>query len=357
MAARRKPSREKKPREMSRRQFLWTAAAAGGAFAGFQAITSRRSGRGSPDVPNGPGPKPSNEASSTGSDFRDFKSPNNLKPGLAVARGADHFKATAAALEALGGMGRLVSADDLVCVKPNISWDREPKYANNTNPEVVAAVVEAALKAGAREVRVFDYPISSQTPQRTYTRSGIRSAVERVSPDGRARMVYVAKNEFVVVPIPGGVEIKQWSFYRPALECDVFINVPVLKQHPSSRLTIGLKSLFGVIADPRGKLHGNIHHTIVDLNRVIRTDLTVLDATRVLMRGGPSGRLLHNVKKLDTGVAGTDRVAVDAYGAKLFGSSPKRVGFIRNADGVLEIPGGAKGTMDYEKRGVIEMDV
>jgi len=318
---------------MTRRQFLWTAAAAGGVFAGLQPL-ARLLGRG----PKG------------------FK-PSSLDPGLAVAEGTDHFDTTMRALDALGGLRKLVSPGDLVCVKPNIAWVSAPKYANNTNPEVVAAVVKAALDAGAGEVLVFDYPMDDA--KRTYQQSGILAAVEGLASGGRAKMIYVAEDDFVIRPIPGGEAIKEWGFYRPALECDVLINVPVLKHHSSSKLTIGLKALFGVVGPDnklgarykRGKLHPDIHTKIVDLNRVIRTDLTVLDATRVLMKRGPAGRSLRNVRQMNTVVAGIDRGAVDAFGAEeLFGMKRTRIGFITKANGVLDIPGGGKGTMNYEGR-------
>jgi uncharacterized protein (DUF362 family) len=330
MPARRKPQRERDPRPMSRRQFLWTGLAAGGLFVGWRYLEDVTTWR-----------------------PREFK-PSRLNPRLAVAKDTDAFAATRRALAKLGGLEQLVSPGDRVLVKPNISWAYAPKFANNTNPEVVAAVVQAALAAGAGAVGVVDFPMRGNPAQETYAQSGIAAAVARVSPDGRARMVYVNEaRDFVRLSIPGGVSVREWGFYRPALECDVLINVPVLKHHGQSGLTIGLKALFGVAADPRGDLHQDIHRRIVDLNRVIRTDLTVLDATRVLMRGGPAGRLLHQVKRFNTVVAGTDRVAVDAYGAFIFGLKPEKVGFIREADGALEIPGGGRGQMDYTKVGLL----
>src|SRR5262249_44596646 len=60
------------------------------------------------------------------------------------------------ALDAMGGIGRFVSRGDIVVVKPNIGWDRMPVHAANTNPDVVAAVVQLAYEAGAKRVVVAD---------------------------------------------------------------------------------------------------------------------------------------------------------------------------------------------------------
>src|SRR5512134_811933 len=63
------------------------------------------------------------------------------RPDLVVAHGASPGEIVKAAIDALGGMGKFVSRGDVVVIKPNISWDRTPEQAGNTNPEVVAAVV------------------------------------------------------------------------------------------------------------------------------------------------------------------------------------------------------------------------
>ena len=71
-------------------------------------------------------------------------------PLVGVATGKDHGKITRDALAAVGGMKRFVKQGDVVVVKPNMGWDRTPEQAANTNPQVVRAVVEEALKAGAK---------------------------------------------------------------------------------------------------------------------------------------------------------------------------------------------------------------
>ena len=74
---------------------------------------------------------------------------------LVVAKGSDPYLSTIKAVAAIGGMSRFVKKGDTVVVKPNIGWDRTPEQAGNTNPMVVAALVELCYKAGAKRVNVF----------------------------------------------------------------------------------------------------------------------------------------------------------------------------------------------------------
>ena len=137
---------------------------------------------------------------------------------------------------------------------------------------------------------------------------------------------YVEDRKFVPVTIKQGKSLKEWSFYKDALEADCYINVPVAKHHSSSGLSMGLKNAMGVIGGWRGKIHYDLSAKIADLNLVIRPNFTLVDATRVITRNGPSGGSLADVKQLDTMIAGTDPIAVDAYTTTLFGLHPEDIG-------------------------------
>jgi uncharacterized protein (DUF362 family) len=248
-----------------------------------------------------------------------------VKPLLAVGRNADPAVATTAAVAALGGMKAFVKAGQTVVVKPNIGWDRSPEQAANTNPGVVKALVSLALAAGARQVKVFDRTCNDA--KRCYANSGILAAVESLK-DPRAECVHIDNRRFVPVKIKDAVAVEEWSFYRDALECDVYINAPVAKHHGISRLTIGLKNVMGVIGGDRGKIHQNIQQKLADLNRVVRPALTVVDCSRILLRHGPQGGKLEDVEQRDLVIASRDPVAADAYAATVHGLKPEELAWL-----------------------------
>ncbi len=245
------------------------------------------------------------------------------KSTLAVAKGKDYAALVEQVLRPLGGMAAFVHSGDRVVVKPNIAWDRTAEQANNTNPEVVKGVVRQCLEAGAKRVVVLDHGVGE--PRRCYARSGIQGAVESID-DSRVRCVFPNKRRLVPVQIDDGKSLKKLDFFRDVLatDCDCYINVPVAKHHSSTGLTLGLKNTMGVI-DNRGEIHKDIHQRIADLNLVIRPRLTVIDATRILVRNGPGGGTPEDLKVLDTLVASADVVAADAYATTLFGMKPEDI--------------------------------
>lgn len=246
-------------------------------------------------------------------------------PPLAVRKGKDIPAAVRAAVLALGGMGAFVKTGDVVVVKPNIGWDRTVELAANTHPLVVRTVVELCLEAGAKQVRIFDRTCND--PRRCYVQSGIAEAVEGLS-SPRVSMEQIDRRAFIDVDIKGGVDQQRWSFYQPALNADRFINLPIAKHHSISTLTIGMKNIMGVIGGNRGTMHRNIAEALADINTVIRSDLTIVDATRILVANGPQGGQIEDVKVLDTIIASPDIVAADAYSATLFGLQPRDISSI-----------------------------
>lgn len=241
---------------------------------------------------------------------------------LSVAKGEEYAQLVTKVLAPLGGMGQFVRPGNTVVVKPNMGWDRSPEQAANTHPLVLQAVVAQALQAGATKVLVFDRTCNEQ--RRCYANSGIEKAVRELG-DNRAVVEQIDQRKFVPVDIAQGKSLSKWEIYKDALACDCYINVPIAKHHGLSRLTLGLKNAMGVIGGNRGSLHHDLGQRLADLATVIRPTLTIIDATRILLRNGPQGGSVNDVKRLDTLIASVDPVAADAYATTLFGLKPDAI--------------------------------
>jgi uncharacterized protein (DUF362 family) len=243
---------------------------------------------------------------------------------MAVTHGASPAALVQTAIKALGGIEQFVKNGDDVIIKPNIcvAYHSE-EYAATTNPEVVGTLTALCLGAGARRVRVMDYPFGG-TAAEAYERSGIGEAVRNAG----GEMEQMAKMKYREVDIPDGTDLKRWNVYGDVLDADVLINVPIAKHHGMARLTLGMKNLLGLVTD-RNKFHSNLGQRIADLNSCVRPTLTVVDAVRILMNHGPSGGDLNDVKKTDTVIASRDIVAADAYAATLFGLTGTDIPAIR----------------------------
>ncbi len=147
----------------------------------------------------------------------------------------------------------------MVWVKPNIAWDRAPELAANTNPDAVATVVRFCFEAGAKEVKVGDH--RWDPARRTYVRSGIAAAVERLG----AKVVYLDRRRFRTTRI-NGERVKQLKIYPEILDTDVLINIAIAKHHRLAGLTLCMKNYMGVM-DNRQPFHQALPECLADLRR------------------------------------------------------------------------------------------
>jgi uncharacterized protein (DUF362 family) len=267
---------------------------------------------------------------------RDYSVPDDPKfPQVVQLKGADPAQTLERALSLMGGIGRFIQPGDRVAIKPNIGWDRAPKHAANTNPELVAAMVSQCLKAGASRVVVTD--ASCNDANRAYNRSGIGLAAFNAGAE-----VYLPRLDRFQELVLEGRLLKKWPVYTPLIFADKVINMAICKHHNLTAYTGVMKNLYGILGGQRNLLHQDIHTSIFDLANFMRPTLTVLDAFRVLLRNGPQGGSFSDTAVRDLLVVGTDQVAIDALGASILGNDPWSIGYLKMSDGVL-------GQVDWKK--------
>jgi len=230
---------------------------------------------------------------------------------LAIISG-EPVAATKKALEAIGGISRFVKKGQRVVLKPNMSFARTPDLSATTHPLVVATVAQACVEAGAPQVLVLDHTL--HRPELCLERTGIREACKNIS--GVHVLALQERTFFREVKISKGEVLESVEIVKEILDGHILINMPVAKSHSATGVSLGMKGLMGLVWD-RESFHSrfNINQAIADLGAVIRPQLTVLDATRALVSGGPGGP--GEVKKPNLIIAGTDPVAVDSYGVSI----------------------------------------
>ncbi len=239
-----------------------------------------------------------------------------------VAKGGNPEENTYRAIKGVGGIEKFVKRGSKVVIKPNIAWSRTPEQAATTNPDVVLGIVKLCKKAGASRIIVIDNPCNPW--QVTYKISGIAEVVEK----GGGIMKPPIK--FKQVNIEGTKILKNAEILEEVLDSDVFINVPIVKVHGGSKVTIGMKNLMGIVKD-RGFFHRtDLHRCIAEITYYIKPSLTIIDATRILLTMGPQGPGV--VKDIGIVAAGTDIVSLDAYGTKLLGQDPYNIPHIKIAE-------------------------
>ncbi len=271
--------------------------------------------------------------------------------GVAVATGDDYIAATMKSVEILGGIEKFVSNNAKVALLPNVQ-SRHPGAF--TKPEILRGVLRLCKQAGATSIDCLSWQTEKQ-----WIDTGLKAVIDA---EETGLKIY-ARDEslFSAVPIPEGKTLKEAKILGALEEYDLFINMPVTKDHAGNKFTGTMKNLMGLNSpannrtfhrpdwktDPDDIAH--LDQSIVDLNKAIKPALNIVDATEIITTNGPfgPGELLKPQKV----VAGTDRVAVDAYCCGLWGLKPEEI--IMIARGASQ----GLGTMDLEKAGVKEVKV
>lgn len=254
------------------------------------------------------------------------------KVDISVAKGKDYLESTLMAVEKLGGMKRFVPKGARVAILPNAQRNNPGVY---TSPDVVRAVVRMCKEAGAKEINCLSW-----LPVENWEKTGLKQAVEEEG----ARLVLVDRKDeslFKPVPIKNGKVLKEARIMAEFFKNDVFIDMPITKDHAGNKFTGTLKNLMGLNSPMNNRTFhkkdwttniNSITHldqSIADLNLAVKPDLCIVDATEFITTNGPfgPGKIIKPMKV----VAGTDRVAIDAYCCTLWGLEAKDIIMIDKA--------------------------
>ena len=289
------------PSGVSRREFLVRAGAAGALIAGSVA-TGLKLWQPNHFVPGFEAQK--------GLQLPDFRVTGAKGlPTLAIAHGATHDQTIRAAIGALGGMQRFIQKGDIVMIKPNVAFDRPPALCATTHPDALRAVAKLVLEAGASKVIVADNPINS--PAGCFLKSGLLAVADELNLD----LLYPEAESFSPLQLDGGEILRNWTFFHePFKKATKVIGVAPCKDHNLCHASMTTKNWYGLLGGRRNQFHQYIHSIVSDFALMMKPTLVVLDGMSVLMRNGPTGGRLSDVKPMGAIVAGTDMIAVDSYG-------------------------------------------
>ncbi len=255
----------------------------------------------------------------------------SVAPDLVAVKNGEPDAMFSKAIGLMGGMNKYVKKGQSVVVKPNIGWNKPPEVGANTNPLLVKAVVEHCFQAGAKKVYVFDNVAYSSTgmADQCYKNSGIEDAAKSAG-----ALVTPAHHQkyYHKVDVPGGKSLKTTAVHELVLESDVLINIPVLKNHRGTHLTIAMKNLMGIVWDRLEYHHTGLDQCIADFCLYKKPALNIVDAYRVMMKDGPQGSVPENAVLKKTLLMSEDLVAIDTAATKIFGMKPEQVGYIRMAN-------------------------
>ena len=230
------------------------------------------------------------------------------------------------AVDLVGGMGGIVSRGDTVALKPNVVTGRLSGHGVTTDPRVIESLIKLSFEAGAEEVLVVEGSGYGTPTSDALKLSGMIDVAER----NGAKVVDVDMDDAVEVSVPDPLILEKIPVSRMFHEADVKINVPVMKTHDQMLMTLGMKNMKGVIQKPSKRLFHRIGlaKAIVDLNRAVPLDLTVVDAIHAMEGLGPS---FGEIIEMDMVMASSDVYSLDVIGAQVMGLPPGDVEYLKLA--------------------------
>ncbi len=219
---------------------------------------------------------------------------------------------------ALAGYSRVLIKVNFINTQ---TWDS----GATTDPMVVEAIILRLKELGV-ETYVVESDATITNADKAYESTGMKEMCERNS----VKFINLRyEKDKVKIPIPNCETLENITVPRIVMESAV-ISAAKLKTHMSTKVTLGMKNMFGLLPDKfKGKYHMNgISKVVVDINTVIKPVLTVIDGFVAMEGRGPS---YGDPVKMDLIIAGKDVVAVDATGARVMGLDPHEISHIRTA--------------------------
>ncbi len=234
------------------------------------------------------------------------------------------------AVELAGGLG--IEEGDVVVIKPNAKNQSPSGYGVVTETRVVEAVVSLAFRRGAKRVKIAEgaaYPTGAYDSIAAFKATGIADITKRWD----VELIDLNSYDSLDIDVSNGLVLDWVRVGRSVIEADVVINVPVLKTHLETLVSVCLKNV-GVgcaTREEKKRLHRlGIDEGLVDVYSLVKPKFNLVDGIVALEGDGPNlppGK----AKPLGLLIAGEDGLAVDAVCARIMGLNPKEVKHLRLA--------------------------
>jgi uncharacterized protein (DUF362 family) len=235
-------------------------------------------------------------------------------------------KAVKESLDLIGGLDSLVSPGDRVLVKPNLIAPYHYTTGATTSSLVIRALCELAKEAGARKVAIADGSNVGSKTEEVFVVTGLKELSAKIGVD----LINLKKTRTIYMGIPNGKIFRRLKIPEAFMESDVIINAPVMKTHDVFPATLGLKNMKGVLQEKdKKRFHKwGLAQSIVDLNKLVLPQITVLDGTVGMEGMGPSHGTPANLGVI---ISSFDTVAADSVAAAVMGIDPLEIEYVKLA--------------------------
>jgi uncharacterized protein (DUF362 family) len=235
-------------------------------------------------------------------------------------------KAVKSSIDHIGSLDTFVNRNDSVLIKPNVLLDMDYKTGAVTNPHVVKSLVRLAREAGAGKITIAESSVVGCDTSKAFDKTGYTE----LASEENLELINLKKSSVIPMAIPNGKIFRRITLPEVIFKSDVIINVPVMKTHDMFPVTLGLKNMKGFLMDKdKKRFHvWGLAQAIVDLNKVVLPQITVIDGTVGMEGLGPANGTPVNLGLI---ISSYDTVAADSVASYVMGVDPETVKYIQLA--------------------------
>jgi len=243
---------------------------------------------------------------------------------VSVVKGNDPDVMVKEAIELLGGLASYVKPHQRIFIKPNVCGGVPGKSGSFTNLKVVTSTIELLQKMGVM-ISVGEADSCMYTADVMLKETGISETCYKTG----VEVVNLSKGDMVKIAVPNGYILNNLRVNRVVSDADVIISMPVMKTHMSTVVTLGMKTMFGILPErKKSRYHPKLDHIIVDIVSALKPKLTIIDATTAMEGEGPFKGDLVDLGLL---IAGNNVVSTDACAASIMGFDPASIDHLKLA--------------------------
>jgi uncharacterized protein (DUF362 family) len=226
------------------------------------------------------------------------------------------------ALDLIGGLGRCLGHDDRIMLKPNLNG-----VEGCTDRTLVESLIQLLSDFGVSRVLMAESTFGdARMTEALFRQTGYRELAKKYG----LELHNLNESQAVEVDVERPLVLEKLRIAKEVFEVDAIINLPNMKVHYATGVTLALKNLKGLlVGDEKRHFHEvGLDKAIVDLNSTIHPRLNIVDAISCMERMGPRG---GDVVRLDLIIAGESAVEVDCVGSAVMGYALDEVRHLRYA--------------------------
>jgi uncharacterized protein (DUF362 family) len=240
---------------------------------------------------------------------------------VSIAKTTDGVReALVRALNLIGGLEKFISRSDSVLIKPNLNG--ADVY---TDKELASALIEMLRDLGVSRIAIAESTFgNAQTTRMFFNKTGYTELASRCG----VGLLNLNESEAVEVPVTNPLALSSIRVAKEVLEADKIINLPNMKVHYATGVSLALKNLKGFLVggEKRHFHETGLNDCIVDLCNTIRPHLNIVDGISCMERMGPHG---GDAIRLDLLIAGREMEEVDCVGCRVMGYDLSEVAHLK----------------------------